>query len=143
LYTQQSVTNQEKYGESGQFSRVPTPSLSAYPFALFIDNTAAEQTDEFIYVKNPPNCVGGIRVIIRASILVSRLLSSLRNTSIQFKLLVYSTIRTLIAWNKKRRSQAFFVVVCIGSIATNSSFSKAIMVTSLSFLSVFFLFVIA
>ncbi len=37
----------------------------------------AEQIDEFIYVKNPPNCVGGIRVIIRASLLI------------QFILLVY------------------------------------------------------
>jgi hypothetical protein len=42
--------------------------------------SVAEQIDEFIYVKNPSNCVGGIRVIIRASLLVRRLLSSLRNT---------------------------------------------------------------
>ncbi len=33
----------------------------------------AEQIDEFVNVKNPPNCVGGIRVIIRASLLVSLL----------------------------------------------------------------------
>jgi hypothetical protein len=46
----------------------------------------AEQIDEFINVKNPPNCVGGIRVFIRASFSVSLLLVSLRNTSIQFTL---------------------------------------------------------
>jgi hypothetical protein len=57
----------------------------------------AEQIDECINVKNPPNCVGGIRVIIRASFLASRLLVSLRNTSIQFILLVvfYSGDTTL------------------------------------------------
>ncbi len=29
----------------------------------------AEQIEEFIIVKNPPNCVGGTRVIIRAGVL--------------------------------------------------------------------------
>jgi hypothetical protein len=37
-------------------------------------------------VENLPNCVGGIRVFIRASFLVSLLLVSLRNTYIQFTL---------------------------------------------------------
>jgi hypothetical protein len=49
----------------------------------------AEQIDKCINVKNPPNCVGGIRVLIRVSFLASRLLALLRNTSIQFTLLVY------------------------------------------------------
>jgi hypothetical protein len=35
--------------------------------------SVGEQIDEFIYVKNPPNCVGGIRVIIRVCVSVSLL----------------------------------------------------------------------
>jgi hypothetical protein len=37
------------------------------------DETVAEQIDEFIYVKNPPKRVGGIRVIIRVCVSVSLL----------------------------------------------------------------------
>jgi hypothetical protein len=47
------------------------------------------QIDECINVKNPPNCVGGIRVFIRVSFLASLLLALLRNTSIQFYTAVY------------------------------------------------------
>ncbi len=44
----------------------------------------AEQMHECINVKNPPNCVGGIRVLIRVSFLASLLLALLLNTSTQF-----------------------------------------------------------
>jgi hypothetical protein len=42
---------------------------------------------EFINVKNPPNCVGGIHVFIRVSFLSSLLLALLLNTSAQFTML--------------------------------------------------------
>ncbi len=35
--TKKFVTNQEKYGEPGQYSRVPTPSLSAYLCYIIIN----------------------------------------------------------------------------------------------------------
>jgi hypothetical protein len=89
------------------------PSLGGAQ-AFSLRNTVKYRTDSlcsgtdrrvFLCKKNPPNCVGGIRVIIRAFLLVSRLLVSLRNTSIQFTLLVYYF---LVFYNYLIKIQEFY-----------------------------------
>ncbi len=64
--------------------------LILVPSLVLAEGTEAEQIDETdIGTENPPNCLGGIREFNCACLIVSRLLALLRNTTIQFTLLVY------------------------------------------------------
>jgi hypothetical protein len=72
---------------------------------------------ECINVKNPPNCVGGIRVLIRVSFLASLLLALLLNTSSQF----YTAVYYFPVFYKLFRNQVLFAKNSPNSFGSGSA----------------------